>query len=556
MRRIVGHLTLSQRLMAIVAVAIVPTIAALIYYIGAVHATREREVEDFALRTSQFAALEMERITSGAESVLRTLSFAPTLVSGNPAACTDYLRAITATLPQFGGFAMTAPDGTVICDSGLGIGAEEVRALIASDAARTADGLFVGTYTAGPHGNPFLPMALPGEKAILITGIDLNWLNARLRERDLARGSALAIVGRDGVIIARQPTPEDYVGRPMSEPFQRLLTLPVGGAMTAPAADGTRRIIGYQPPAATGTGLYIGVALPLEAAFAPMAASTLWSVGLALAGVVFACGLAWLVGDRLFRRPIRRILATIDSWRAGDETARTGLVADGSELAALGAAIDEYMDGIASGKAAWADSEAHRQLLLREMNHRIKNLMANVQAIANQTFRDGAAPDSLRAFGQRLSAMAAAHDLLVSGNWQSADLEATLRATLEPFGLGRDADISLAGPPLRINARAALALAMSLHELGTNAAKYGALSCPGGSVNVRWATGEEGSATRFRLAWIERGGPPVTQPERSGFGTRLMRAAFSSELDARTELRFLPAGFQFTLDAAAPLMLA
>lgn len=549
MRRIGGHLTLSRRLLAVVAVAIVPAIAALIYFIGAVYVTREREIGELALRTSQIAALEMERITSGAESVLRVMSLSPVLRS-DADACGAYVRAITESLPQFTGFAIASLDGTASCDEGLGLRPAEIAALSEPQAPRTVGGFVIGTYTRGQDGAAFLPVALHDGDRLLVAGIDLEWLGARLRERNLARGSALAIVGHDGVIIAREPDPHKFVGNPLSDPFRRLLAEPVGGTVRATSADGVRRIVGYQPPAATGIGLYVGAGLPADAAFAPLAASTVWSVGFALAGSVAACVLAWIIGDRLFRRPIRRILATIESWRAGHQDARTRLVADGSEMAALGAAIDEYMDGIAA-------SEEHRQLLLREMNHRIKNLMANVQAVANQTFRDGAGPDALRAFGQRLAAMAAAHDLLVSGNGQSADLEATIGAALEPFGLGRNAGITLAGPPLRLGAKTALALAMSLHELGTNAAKYGALSRPGGSVSVRWAVGPvEGGGTRLRVSWIESGGPTVTEPEHRGFGTRLIHAAFASELDARTELRFMPSGVQFSLDADAEQVLA
>lgn len=552
MRRFAGHLTLAQRLMAILAVAIVPAIAALVYFIGAVYLTREREVGELAFRTSEIAALEMERITSGAEAVLRTLSFSP-VMNGEAAACRAYVQLVSDSLTQFMGFAVVGPGGVVSCDAGLSLQPAEVAELVRADAPHTAGGLVIGTYKPGPDGGSYLPVALPAGGRLLVAGIDLQWLEARLHERNLARGSALAVVGHDGIIIAREPNPRDYVGKPVTETFQALLDDRVGGTLKVTSVDGVRRIIGYQPPAATGIGLYVGAGLPVNAAYASLANSTLWSVGLALAGAAAACLLAWTVGDRLFRRPIRRILATVDSWRAGDQTARTLLVPDGGELGELGAAIDEYMDGI-------VESEAHRQLLLREMNHRIKNLLANVQAVANQTFRDGAGPDSLRAFGQRLAAMAAAHDLLVSGNGQSADLEATIRAALEPFGVGRDAEITLAGPPLRLNSRAALALAMSLHELCTNAAKYGALSGPGGSVAVHWSvgpgTGDEERGDRLRLSWIEQGGPAVAEPSRRGFGTRLIHAAFAADLGARTDLRFPSAGAQFTLDADAALVLA
>ena len=150
-------------------------------------------------------------------------------------------------------------------------------------------------------------------------------------------------------------------------------------------------------------------------------------------------------------------------------------------------------------RAERAAVEERRSLLLREMNHRIKNLLATVQAIANQTFKDRATPDSLRAFGSRLAAMAAAHDLLVTENWESSDLQADGRR-----GAGavrRRPEFGIEGPRVRITARAAVSLSMALHELCTNAAKYGALGVPAGQVAVRWwlEEGESGRAVPLHL---------------------------------------------------------
>ena len=152
--------------------------------------------------------------------------------------------------------------------------------------------------------------------------------------------------------------------------------------------------------------------------------------------------------------------------------------------------------------------------------------------------------------------MAAAHDLLVTENWESADLRETLAAALDPFGSDVRGRFQLEGPPVQITAKAALALSMALHELCTNAAKYGALTTAEGQVAIRWrlATGEEGG--RLQLSWTERGGPPVTPPEHAGFGTRLIRTALASELGATAELTFAEAGVEFVLDADAALVLA
>jgi two-component sensor histidine kinase len=559
MLNIVRRMTLRQRLVALVAVAFVPAIAGLGYFIATFHQQRERDVHEEALRTSQIVALEMERIVTGAEAVLETLAFAPPVrtLSAN---CPEYLAEIVAELPQFSGFAVADRQGQVRCAAGVVTGDDVARASWFAAALR--DGRpAVGEYVGGRMDLPaYLPVAkrrgADAQSTVLVAGIDLDWLGARMRDRRLPPGGVLAIADRNGALLAREPSPERYLGTKVSAQVLPLVNARRPGTAEVVEEDGQRRIIGFQPPAATGTGLYVGVGLSTADAFAPVYASTWRSLAVALAGAAAACLVAWTVGDRLFRHPIHRILATIASWRAGDEKARTGIAVDGSELSVLAASIDGYMDSLAAAHADREAAEERRELLLREMNHRIKNVLAAVQAIANQTFKGRATPESLKTFGSRLRAMAATHDLLVTENWESADLRETLAAALDPFGSDVRRRFNLEGPPVEVTAKAALALSLALHELCTNAAKYGALTTPEGEVSLRWrlAAGENGD--RLQLFWTERRGPPVAPPEHAGFGTRLIRTALASELGATADLVFAEAGVEFVLDADAAVVLA
>ena len=556
MWEIARRLTLTQRLLALVAVAVLPAAVALAYFIGAIHKEREREARDVAVRTSQLAALEMERIVTGAKGILEALAIAPSVRVGN---CNEYLGEAAARLPHLHGFAVADPGGTVRCSAGMAFGPEGLAAAPWFAAWQGGDAFVVGEYTGGrPDEAAYLPVALRveigGRPLVMVTGIDLGWLGARLRERNLAKGSALAVADRNGVLIAREPDPARFVGRSIT--LLPLVHAAAPGAIEITAADGSRRILGFQPPAATGIGLYVGAGFSAREVFAPIYASTWRSLALAGLGALAAFLVAWLIGDRLLRQPIRRILDTIASWRSGDETARTGIPADGSELSSLAASIDEHMDNLVAVRAARAAAEERRTLLLREMNHRIKNILAAVQAIANQTFKDRATADSLRAFGSRLAAMAAAHDLLVSETWESADLHETVSAALNPFGIDREPRFTLEGPELQITAKTALALSMALHELCTNAAKYGALSSPAGQVAVRWRLAPGEGGTRFRFTWTESGGPPVSVPSHRGFGTRLIQATLASELAATAELEFAEPGLRLTVDADAATVLA
>jgi PAS domain S-box-containing protein len=165
-------------------------------------------------------------------------------------------------------------------------------------------------------------------------------------------------------------------------------------------------------------------------------------------------------------------------------------------------------------------AEEGKQLLLEESAHRVKNTLATVQAIAAQTLSD-AKPANLEVFRARLRALAEAHDLLTSENWHRAPLGEVVRRALKPFGNR----FIIQGSEVYVPAQASLLLTMCLHELATNAAKYGALSNGTGNVHVSWIVGGEGSL----LTWLEVGGPLVTAPQRKGFGSLLIEQTFRGE---------------------------
>ncbi len=191
------------------------------------------------------------------------------------------------------------------------------------------------------------------------------------------------------------------------------------------------------------------------------------------------------------------------------------------------------------------------QLLLREVNHRSKNMLALVQAIASRT----AAPDHgefMKRFSDRLSALAASQDLLVSSGWQGVEIGALARSQLSHFEGLIDDRIRLFGPPLKLSASAAQAIGMAVHELATNAGKYGALSCAAGVIEIEWRLGRgEAGTERLKVTWTEHGGPAVSKPTRPGFGTTVIEVIPRMELDADVELDYTPEGVRWCLDCPA-----
>jgi PAS domain S-box-containing protein len=198
-------------------------------------------------------------------------------------------------------------------------------------------------------------------------------------------------------------------------------------------------------------------------------------------------------------------------------------------------------------------SEEHLRLLVNELNHRVKNTLAIVQSIAVQTFRGEGAEGQRRAFESRLAALAAAHDLLTTENWEFA----SLRQVIEKAGLGCGAPASrlaVVGPEVKVQPRTAVSIAMAVHELCTNAVKYGALSNDVGRVTVEWRVADSGGGSRLHLHWRELGGPPVTPPDRRGFGTRMIERALAAELGGSADIEFLPDGISCTVEAPLPTL--
>lgn len=209
-----------------------------------------------------------------------------------------------------------------------------------------------------------------------------------------------------------------------------------------------------------------------------------------------------------------------------------------------------YFDSteLRQAQRALVDASRRQQLLIDELNHRVKNTLSIVQSLAQQTFGKGkVAPELQAAFEGRLNALAGAHDTLTSVNWERAQLADIAASAIEACGVvGR---VQTNGPKVWLEARTAVTFAMALHELCTNAIKYGALSNETGSVEFTWSV-EEREPARLHCTWRESGGPPVSQPERIGFGTRMLDRALAGELSARVVMDFAPEGLICTIDAA------
>jgi PAS domain S-box-containing protein len=194
--------------------------------------------------------------------------------------------------------------------------------------------------------------------------------------------------------------------------------------------------------------------------------------------------------------------------------------------------------------------EQRRDLLIHELNHRVKNTLATVQSIATQTLRSASDPQEAReAIENRLIALSRAHDVLTQESWEAVGLREVVERALDPFRGQSVERVAIRGTPSRLTPRMALALSMALHELATNAVKYGALSNEAGEVLVTWLLDHTTEPESLLLRWEERGGPPVEAPKRRGFGTRLIERSLASDLEGEVKMTFNPQGLVCTISA-------
>lgn len=533
--------SLRARLMALAFVAIVPGIAAVLYTAHEINVLRRAEVSEMALRSARQAADEIDRFIGGIGSVLLSVSRVPLVRQGDQAACDRYLSDLGPHLPHLVAIFLVNGQGKWVCGS-IEPSAQDLsfddRPYYREALGR--NGLVVGAYTRDRvTGRLVLPVALAahpggGNEGVLVATVDLASLGQIMRERGMPRSGSITVADREATIIAREPLSERFVGTKIPEPFHRLMRAPAPGVEEVTSQDGTKRVLGYVPLPDAPTGLYVSAGLSSEASFEAVSSAARRGAMMIAAGALAALAATWLVGSRAFIRPLERLNGVLARWRAGERGVRTGLSGGAGEIGALGVQLDAMMDEIVA-------AQSKRDLLARELSHRVKNTLATVQALAMATL-NGPRParDALPDYLDRLRALGQMHDILLRDTWESASLVAAIEGVLTPLAPGPNR-VRVTGEDCELPPNLALGMTMVLHELATNALKHGALSTADGIVTISWTLDRSGPKPVLALEWRETGGPPVVAPvTRKGFGMRLISRAFSEAGTAQID--FAPTG--------------
>ncbi|MDO9714317.1 sensor histidine kinase [Paracraurococcus lichenis] len=548
--------SLAQRLSLLVAAVALPLLALATIAVWRGQSEARVRADGTLLGRARALALAVEREFDRAEALLDGLAASSALARGDLDAFEGEMRAASA---RFGGAIVTlvAIDGRMALmtswapgERRAGIRAPDAaQRVLASGRAEITD-LFRGAMTGTPAVAVGVPVLGPpdgsGRRAVVATiGLTLpqERLAAALETQRVpdAPGWVGVVADRVGTIVARTRAGSGIVGQPMRpEMLSRVAVIPEGVLHNTTTREGIPATIAFAHGPQSG---YIFILTMPEAEFeAPLRA--------ALARILISGVLVATAGIALAVLLARRTVAAFRRL--------TGLVAGGTAPGPTGLReADDLAAAFAAALGERARSERHRRLVVAELNHRVKNVLATVQALTSQTLRGPGSADPARFAADlngRLRALARAHDLLTAASWEATDLDAVVRAALAPWLGGGDPErrIDLScdlgdGQAARLSPTQAQTLTLALHELATNAAKHGALSTFGGRIAVACHREPGGGVG---LEWVESGGPPVGgTPARRGFGTRLLEQALARDLGAgaTVQLRFEPDGLQATV---------
>ncbi|MBK3404756.1 HAMP domain-containing protein [Methylorubrum populi] len=552
---------LTKRIVGLVALALMPALAIQGYNEYALRSARAEAVRGEAMRTARSIAADLGQFGRGVRQSLGILAEVPEIRGNDHEVCTPYLKTLLDKVPGAFFFAVVDADGSVVCNTlGSARGAYSLANRRYFQDAMSTGGFVVGEHVRGRITNKptiQLAQALTGPDGrpdgVVVASIDLDYLASQQARAGLPHDATLTVADKSGVILIRVPDHADWVGKPLPPAFWSALTANRGQVVDMPGLLGRMRITGIAGATPDDLdGITVAVGLSPAAAFADIDAATWRGLILIGLGASLALAAALLAGRAFIREPVRRLLRAASAWRAGDLGARSGLSGPG-EFGQLGEAFDamaaslQKHEGELRAELARSHLLQERQtMMLHELNHRVRNTLTTVQSLARQSRRGDDRGERLEG---RILSLSKTHDLLSRDEWGGASLRTVLENELAPFQDEQAHRFGLDGPDLDLPPRYVLALGMTVHELTTNAAKYGALSVENGRVDVTWRviTGESG-ARRLALEWRESGGPPVQEPSKRGFGTRLITGGVSRELGGVVRLEFAAEGMRCTLD--------
>jgi two-component sensor histidine kinase len=531
------------RLVLLTVSLLVPALLSMGFLLAGVDRESRGQLYQQLVTTARALSGAVDRQAAVGVSVAETLATDQALINGDWAAF--HARARRATERRSGWVVVADADGQQVVNTlrPWGEPLPRIKRTPEETAAFSAGRSKVSNLLDGPAaGKPVItvgaPLTVKGKFYVLSYVVDAASFTSVFRQQRVPERWVATLLDNHRRVIARSRLNERFTGELASKDMEENLRHSTEGVNKSISLEGVPTMVAYTRSPQTGWTLV--VAIPREDLASTVNRSVAVGTGVFLLLLILGIALS-LIYSRRINKEIGRLVAAAAAIGRGDTLPppkRDSL----EEIAAVHEALREASRELKA-------REERQGVMINELNHRVKNTLATVQALARQTFAkppkndDWGAP--VEVFTDRLIALSGAHDLLTRTGWREADMAALVTASL-----GAHVErVDRSGPEVALAPHTAVGLSMVFHELATNSAKYGALSVPGGRVEVSWKLDAVTDVLAF--TWRDVGGPPVKPPSSPGFGTRLIEGSIRREQKGQARFDFRPDGLVF--EASLPL---
>jgi two-component sensor histidine kinase len=371
----------------------------------------------------------------------------------------------------------------------------------------------------------------------LIVTLSPENLASTMRAQKLPEGWLNGVMDRSGNFVARNVDHERLVGKPASPDWRAAAQKADEGFFEGTSVEGEPTQTFFVNSKLSGWSVAIGAS---RKALEMPITQTLWQVGL-FSSLLIGLGIAsalWFAGRIAW--PLKQLENAATELMQGNRVsiARTGL-----------REVNSALEAFEVTSSALADRQQRQQMLVNELNHRVKNTMSMIHSVAVLAARSATdTKDLMSNFTTRLFGISRTQDLLMQSQWAGAQVRELANSELAPYDTDEKRRVTLSGDSIQLSATQATSVGMVLHELTTNAVKYGALSSPDGKVAVTWTISGGNDGRRLRIEWQESGGPTITPPEREGFGSRLIETSVRRQLGGTLTADYAPEGLRCTIE--------
>jgi len=526
------------RLVLLTVSLLVPAVLSLVFLLAGADRESRGQLYQQLITTARALSGAVDRQAAVGVAVIETLATDQALLSGDWAGF--HARAQRVALRRPGWIVVSDIDGQQILNTLKPYGAplprspraNELTSALLAGRSKISD-LREGKVAGKPVITVATPIMVKGKSYVLSYVVESASFTSVFRQQRVPDRWVATLLDNNRHVIARSRLNERFTGALASKDMEENLRHSTEGVNKSLSLEGVPTMVAYTRSPQTGWTLV--VAIPRKDLAGAANRSVLVGGGVFLALMVLGIALSLLYARRI-NGEMRRLVRDATAIGRGE----TLPPSDPDGLEEIAAVHDALREASRELKAR----EERQAVMINELNHRVKNTLATVQALARQTFmKTKGAPVDV--FTERLIALSGAHDLLTRTGWREADMDALVQASL-----GAHVDrVDRSGPPVALAPHTAVGLSMVFHELATNSAKYGALSTPGGRVEVDWRL--DPVTDNLVFTWRDVGGPPVSPPKATGFGTRLIESSIRREQKGHARFDFRPDGLVF--EASLPL---